>query len=441
MLGLAVNGHKARRMADIFVSYTHTDRDRAERFAQRFRDSGFSVWWDDDINPRVSWDETIEREIDSAASVVVLWSPRSVASEWVRKEAHYAHDHKKLTPVMIETCQLPLAFTLTQTVDLSGWGGADDDRQWRKLLIWIADLKVGATEAPAARGQADRLRSVVGQFASGEAIVDGAFINQATPAGVLFRDHPEAPVMRILPAGDFLMGSTPLDPDHASVEAPETRITLGRSFAIGAYPVTNAQYRRHAAVAAAIAPAPPPKTGFSLFRRAPQAASPAPSAEADPEAVATQISFDEAASFAERLSQEAGARYRLPSEAEWEYACRAGSRTRYSWGEEIAPDRALYRWPGAAHAKASPPGQFAANAFGLFDMHGNVREWTQDSWRESYELTPHDGRPASEGHSSMRVTRGGGWSDPAAMLRSAARSRATQTIRSDVIGLRLVREL
>ncbi len=426
-------------MADIFVSYKHEDRSHAEQLAERLKGNGFSVWWDEDITPRLSWDATIEREISSCTSVVVLWSPLAVASDWVRTEAHYGHDHKKLVPVMIEPCQLPLAFTLTQTVDLSGWTGEDGDRQWRKLLTWIADLKVGATEAPEAREQANRLRSVVGQFASGEPVVDGAFVNLATPAGLLFQDQADAPVMRILPAGDFLLGGAPQDPDHSSVEAPQTRITLGRAFAMGAWPVTNAQYRRHAPAAAA-SPAPAPRGGFSLFRRGPAVAAPSPP-EADPDAAATGISFDEATQFAERLSKQTGARYRLPSEAEWEYACRAGSRTRYSWGEDIDPDRALYRWPASSHAQAAPPGRFAANAFGLYDMHGNVREWTQDSWRESYELTPHDGRPATEGHSSMRVTRGGGWSDPAAMLRSSARSRATQTIRSDVIGLRLVRDL
>ena len=135
------------------------------------------------------------------------------------------------------------------------------------------------------------------------------------------------------------------------------------------------------------------------------------------------------------------AAYRLPSEAEWEYACRAGSRSRYSWGDEIDTARALYRFEGARHAGPCAPGRFAPNVFGLYDMHGNVREWTEDLWQETYDLVPPDGRPATAGYSAMRVTRGGGWSDPASMLRSSARGRATQTIRSEVIGLRVVRDL
>jgi formylglycine-generating enzyme required for sulfatase activity len=86
-------------------------------------------------------------------------------------------------------------------------------------------------------------------------------------------------------------------------------------------------------------------------------------------------------------------------------------------------------------------GSFPANGFGLYDMHGNVREWTVDLWHESYENAPLDGSPAIEGHGSMRVVRGGGWSDSAPLLRSAARMRATQSILSHVIGFRVVRAL
>jgi formylglycine-generating enzyme required for sulfatase activity len=129
--------------------------------------------------------------------------------------------------------------------------------------------------------------------------------------------------------------------------------------------------------------------------------------------------------------------YRIPSEAEWEYACRAGSRTRYSCGDMIDSAHAAF----GLTAGPVEPGSFPPNAFGLYDMHGNIREWTADLWHDSYELTPSDGRPATEGHASMRLVRGGGWCDHAALLRSAARMRATQSIRSEVIGFRVARTL
>ena len=149
------------------------------------------------------------------------------------------------------------------------------------------------------------------------------------------------------------------------------------------------------------------------------------------------VSFQDVSAFLTSLSATTGESYRLPSETEWEYACRAGSRSRYSFGDAIDASMAAF----GRSAGPVAPGSLKANAFGLYDMHGNVREWTADLWHESYESTPSDGSPALEGHGSMRVVRGGGWSDSAALLRSAARMRATESIRSNVIGFRVVRVL
>jgi formylglycine-generating enzyme required for sulfatase activity len=137
------------------------------------------------------------------------------------------------------------------------------------------------------------------------------------------------------------------------------------------------------------------------------------------------------------LSAATGERYRIPSEAEWEYACRAGSRSRYSCGDSISGTQARF---GTTEGPVAP-GAYPPNAFGLYDMHGNVREWTADVWHESYDFTPLDGSPATQGHSAMRVVRGGSWSDDAVLLRSAARMRATPTSRVGMIGFRVVREL
>ncbi|HVN00600.1 MAG TPA: SUMF1/EgtB/PvdO family nonheme iron enzyme [Caulobacteraceae bacterium] len=426
-------------MADVFISYKKEDRAFAERVAAAFAADDVSVWWDDEIKPREAWDKTIEREIADCAAVVVLWSPRAVASDWVRTEAHFGHDRGKLAPAMIEACERPIAFMLTQTVDLVGWAGDRDDPRWKKLAAWVADLRAARDAPPGAplTPAQNRFRQAVGRLASGEPIMDGAFVNLATPAGTVFRDADTAPPVRIVPRGEFLIGAAPGDPDRANVEGPQKRIEIHRPFALGVYPVTRREYEAVMGAAPAPAPAAPPKRGWFGKAKAPDAAP----VVADPALPATHVSFDDATVFCQRLSAATGQTYRLPSEAEWEYACRGGSRSRYAWGDDVEASRAAFRHSANPPAGPVAPGAFEPNRFGLYDMHGNVREWTLDIWHESYETTPADGGAALEGQASMRVVRGGGWSDPPALLRASARGRATQQIRSDVIGFRLVRVL
>ena len=432
-------------MADVFVSYKREDAEIAGRIVDALRESGISVWWDDGITPRQSWDSEIEEAISAALTVAVLWSPRSVASDWVRTEAHYGRERGKLVPAVIEPCTIPIAFTLTQSVNLSGWNGDRADRQWRKLLTWITDLvatKTGNSGLPsgaASAGAANAYRDSIGSLPSGEPIYDGAFINPHTPPGTVFRDGSQMPVMRIVPQGMFLLGAGGDDPDSASYEMPQKHIDIPAPFAIGVFPVLASEYVKIAGSLPHAPVAPPPARGwFSRFRAASQSPAPVevPANFALPVPVAN-VTYDEAQAFVNLLSSASQVSYRIPSEAEWEYACRAGSAARYSCGDTIDATR-------AAFAQTSGPvavGAYPPNRFGLYDMHGNVREWTSDLWHDSYDLTPQDGRPALEGHSAMRVVRGGSWHDSAVMLRSAARMRATQSIRSELIGFRVARSI
>jgi hypothetical protein len=235
-------------MADVFISYKKEDSASAERVAAALREEGFSVWWDNELTPRMAWDAMLEREIGQAAAVVVLWTPRSVQSEWVRTEAHYGQDHGKLVPALIENCELPIAFMLRQTVTLTDWKGNRADRNWRKFLTWIADLTAHAAStsgAPGAGGAAaNPYRDVVARLPSGAPVVDGAFVNASTPAGTAFRDSDGLPVMRILAKGEFLLGSPTSDRDRSSTEEPQRRVEIPRPFAIGVFPVIGAQYRK-----------------------------------------------------------------------------------------------------------------------------------------------------------------------------------------------------
>ena len=154
------------------------------------------------------------------------------------------------------------------------------------------------------------------------------------------------------------------------------------------------------------------------------------------------VSWNDAQAFIKWLSDETGGNYRLPTEAEWEYAARAGTTTKYSWGDDIGSNRANCDNDdcGDSYDYTAPVGSFPANPWGLHDMHGNVWEWVQDCWNDNYKGAPKDGSVWTSGDCSQRVIRGGSWFYDAWYLRSADRFRYDRANRNGTIGFRLAQD-
>ena len=232
-----------------------------------------------------------------------------------------------------------------------------------------------------------------------------------------FRDCATCPEMVVIPAGSFVMGtpdSTRSAPNDSSndKEKPARTIQM-KSFSLGKYEVTQAEW-------------------VALMGEN-------PSESEGPNLPVDHVSWEMAQSFVEKLSKLTGKKYRLPSEAEWEYAARAGTSKEYYDSDEIASLDA-YAWFGANSDKeAHPVGQKKPNRFGLYDMHGNVWEWTQDCWNPDYKGAPETQAAWEEGNCESRVNRGGSWFNVARMLRSAFRSRFATTLKSPYFGLRVAR--
>ena len=153
------------------------------------------------------------------------------------------------------------------------------------------------------------------------------------------------------------------------------------------------------------------------------------------------VSWEDAVAYVRWLSGQTGERYRLPSEAEWEYAARAGSVTAYSWGNEIGRNRANCDGCGSRwdNAQTGPVGSFGPNGWGLHDMHGNVREWVQDCWNVSYQGAPTNGSAWESGDCSEPVFRGGSWYSGPGLLRAADRIGRSSSYRSNNDGFRVAR--
>jgi formylglycine-generating enzyme required for sulfatase activity len=153
------------------------------------------------------------------------------------------------------------------------------------------------------------------------------------------------------------------------------------------------------------------------------------------------VSWNDAVAYVEWLSQQTAKRYRLPSEAEWEYAARGGTETRYWWGNEMKPNMAQYnKWTEGT----APVGSFKSNPFGLYDTAGNVREWVQDCWHGDYNGAPTDGSawgPENGGDCGQRVMRGGSWFDGPETLRASLRNGVNAGNRNGGIGFRLAQDL
>jgi formylglycine-generating enzyme required for sulfatase activity len=217
----------------------------------------------------------------------------------------------------------------------------------------------------------------------------------------------------LIPAGTFIMGSPDSDPDAHDREKPPHQVTLSQDFYLGKYPVTQAQWE-------AVMGTNPSR----FFKGADRPVG--------------QVSWDDVQAFMQKLNEREGVdHYRLPTEAEWEYACRAGSGTRYHFGDDAArlSDYAWYR--ANSEGQTHPVGQKQPNAWGLYDMHGNVWEWVQD-WYGAYTANPVT-NPIGPTSGADHVIRGGCWSHPARHARSAFRSRPLPALpggRHDDFGFR-----
>lgn len=233
-------------------------------------------------------------------------------------------------------------------------------------------------------------------------------------------DNTEGPLMVVIPAGTFQMGDS--QGVGESDELPVHTVTISKDFALGAYEVTFDEYD---AFAQATGRSLPEDEGFGRGTRP-----------------VMNVSWNDATAYAEWLSQQTGETYRLPTEAEWEYSTRAGTETKYWWGNSIDCSKADY-WNGSScnGVGTSPVGSYEANPFGLFDVHGNVWEWVQDWYSRSYYGDSESTDPSGPATGSNRVLRGGSWYDDARGVRSAYRNNYSPDFRFYEIGFRLARTL
>jgi len=234
--------------------------------------------------------------------------------------------------------------------------------------------------------------------------------------------------MVYIPKGSFTMGAPATESGSSDSQRPQHQVTI-KPFLMGKYPITQAQWE-------AVANLPKIQYDFSPDRYRFQGKN----------RPVENVSWNDAVEFCARLSRKTGRSYRLPSEAEWEYACRAGTTTPFHFGETITPDLVNYdlNYPygsapkGTWGFKTTAVGSFPPNAFGLYDMHGNVWEWCQDIYHDNYNGAPTDGSAWESGGSDCRVRRGGSWENHAVNCRSANRSYSSTDYMLRLRGFRVV---
>jgi formylglycine-generating enzyme required for sulfatase activity len=239
-----------------------------------------------------------------------------------------------------------------------------------------------------------------------------------------FSDCPrDCPQMVVVPPGQFVMGSDPTESGHYAQEGPQHMVVISKPFAVSKFEVTFVQWDACVAVGGC------PAASDSEFGR-----------DAQP---VINVSWDDAKLYVAWLSRMTGKNYRLLSEAEWEYAARAGTLSAFPWGDDAGNGNAnCYTCGGRWDNKMpAPVGSFASNAFGLYDMQGNVWEWCEDSWHADYQSAPQDGAAWQGGDTLLRVLRSGSWEYIPRNIRSASRKGVSPVNRSDNFGMRVARTL
>jgi formylglycine-generating enzyme required for sulfatase activity len=465
--------------ARIFISYSHRDEEWKDLLVEHLGVLGDQVraWNDRDIQPGDDWKAEIERELNAARVAVLLVSVDFLRSRFVRRDEipvllrRREQEGLRIVPVILRPCawrnvdwlsRLQVRPRGGQALLMHDKGRVAIEAEFASLAEDVSNWLQRAPEvrakppvtaptvpasAPAARAepptplpppQAPASLAQRRQFEFETVTLDlhgrelvarrGEAVGWAEPLaeGVALE-------MIELPGGRYERGAADDEVGAYDDERPQHAVRVA-GFAIGRFAITQAQWRVVA--------------GWRKIKLA---------LDADPadfkgdERPVEQVSWHDAVEFCARLSARTGRLYRLPSEAEWEYAARAGTTSPFAFGETITPAIVNYDgnhpYAGAEKGRyregTTPVGHLGvANAFGLFDMHGNVWEWCQDLWHESYRGAPSDGRVWEQGgDTAYRVLRGGSWINYARLCRSADRVRLAPDDRIRNVGVRVVREV
>ena len=365
-------------MADVFISYVEEDGAAAAELAAALEDAGYSVWYyERDSIPGPPYLIQVNEAIEQARAVVLLISRDSLSSNQVTNEVVFAHESRRpFIPVLLGITHVE--FQQRQPMWRLALGAATSIRVPPQGLAAIIPRVIQGLAA---------LRIQPGK-AEGPPPVPPQPRQRAAPPDIITNSIGMR--LKLIPAGTSLMGSEKGDDD----EKPVHEVTIARPFYMGIHPVTQAEYKR-------VMGANP-----SRFK--------------GPNRPVETVSWHDAVAFCRKLSKMERRAYCLPSEAEWEYACRAGSTTEYCFGDDAAR-LGDYAWfKRNSGGQTHDVGQKKPNAWGLHDMHGNVWEWCEDMWH--LYSGPSDGSAwLEEGPQSDRVVRGGSWGADPRSCRSAER--------------------
>ncbi len=402
------------------------------------------------IRPGDDFVEVLEEQVSACEVMIVVIGPQWLAGpdgrrriddpqDFVHIEIATALTRKiRVIPVLVDGASMPGAGDLPEPLK------ALTRRQATRLshdrfnadgqgLVKALHESLGARKAPPAASGDPALRVRPG---SGESFRD--------------LDAPWCPEMVVVPAGAFMMGTAPAEievlckeykewAEFFKREAPQHKVTIAKPFAAGRFAVTRGEFAFFAK-----------ETGHDMsggayvwsggeWKKDPKKSWQDPGFTQDDSHPAVCVNWHDARAYAKWLSEKTGKDYRLLSEAEWEHACRAGTATPFWWGKSISTDQGNYNGDytfgggkkGEYRKKTVPVKTFQPNPWGLYQVHGNVWEWCEDCWNDSYDGAPDDGSAHTTGDGAFRALRGGSWDGFPVFLRAASRSRTTQTVRYD----------
>lgn len=474
-------------MHDIFLSYSTKDRDRLKPLFQALAQQGWSVFWDhQSIHTGENWHRKIEEAINNSRCVVVVWSKHSIQSEWVLEEASRGKARNVLLPIRIDAIEPPFGFGMRQAGDFTGWNGKGDHPAFIELAAQIYGL-LGRGSQPLPPPPKSRMGVVLAGVTAVAVTSGGIYLQQTgyfagenaaaiaqpvapvaeskvVPAPVVTPPAPELPATppkqpepKTLPSEPEMVdiiaeGSKPVsftmgckegrddvEGDCDSDEKPAHKVTLTKPYKLAKTEVTVAQFRAFVEATGYKTTAEEKgscwswadgwkevkgnswlKLGFEQGEDHPVAC----------------VSWDDAQAYVDWLKKETQNPYRLPTEAEWEYAARGGKEGAYPWGQSIGKNNANCSGDlcGDKFEYTSPVDSFAANPFGLKDMHGNVWEWVSD-WKGDYAAEPQQD-PKGSSSGASRVLRGGSWGSIPGSVRSANRFNYAPVYRDYDVGFR-----